>query len=81
MLPAVAAGRRQDRLVPLTAADEVAVLVRRKVIDMRDPAADALLSYRDPPSTERADRMAVLEARVAALEAAARVVLDGVVGS
>lgn len=42
-------------------ADEVAVLVRRKVIDSRDPAADALLDFRDPPSTPRADRMAVLE--------------------
>jgi hypothetical protein len=42
-------------------ADEVAVLIRRKAIDARSPAGDALLDYREPPSTERADRMAVLE--------------------
>lgn len=45
-------------------ADEVAVLVRRKVIDSRSPAADALLDYREPPSTERADRLAQLEAQL-----------------
>lgn len=39
-------------------ADEVAALVRRKVIDSRSPAADALLSFRDPPSTPRAERLA-----------------------
>lgn len=43
-------------------ADEVAALVRRRVIDSRSPAADALLDYRDPPTTPRADRLAVLEA-------------------
>lgn len=48
-------------------ADEVAVLVRRKIIDSRSPAADALLDYRNPPSTERADRMAKLEAERDAL--------------
>ena len=42
-------------------ADEVAVLVRRKVIDPRSPAGDALLDYRDPPSSPRADRLAELE--------------------
>lgn len=47
-------------------ADEVDVLVRRKEIDSRSPAADALLSFRDPPSTERSCRLAALEADVAA---------------
>lgn len=42
-------------------ADEVAALVRRRVIDSRSPAADALLDYRDPPSSPRADRLAELE--------------------
>lgn len=42
-------------------ADEVDVLVRRKVIDHRSPAADALLDFREPPSTERSCRLAELE--------------------
>jgi hypothetical protein len=42
-------------------ADEVAVLVRRGVLDSRSPAADALLDFRDPPSSPRADRLAELE--------------------
>lgn len=50
-------------------ADEVAVLVRRRVIDFRDPAADALLDFRDPPSTERADRMAAQAAEIERLQA------------
>jgi len=41
-------------------ADEVAVLVKRGVIDSRSPAADALLDYRNPPSSPRADRLAAL---------------------
>lgn len=41
-------------------ADEVSALVRRSVVDARDPVADALLDYRNPPSTERADRIAQL---------------------
>lgn len=41
-------------------ADEVAVLVRRKVIDSRSPAADALLDFREPPSTPRADRLTAM---------------------
>lgn len=45
-------------------ADEVAVLVRRKVLDSRSPAADALLDFREPPTTPRADRMAMLEQEV-----------------
>lgn len=44
-----------------TLADEVDVLVQRKVIDSRSPAADALLDFREPPSTERSDRLVVLE--------------------
>lgn len=45
-------------------ADEVAVLVRRQVIDARSPAGDALLDYRNPPSTPRADRLTTLQAKV-----------------
>jgi hypothetical protein len=48
-------------------ADEVAALVLRRVIDSRSPAADALLDYREPPSTPRADRIAALESRVLAI--------------
>ena len=46
-------------------ADEVAVLIRRKVIDARSPAGDALLDYREPPSSPRADRLAELEVKLA----------------
>lgn len=52
-------------------ADEVAVLVERKAIDSRSPAADALLDYRDPPRSVRADRIATLEGKLAAAEARA----------
>jgi hypothetical protein len=48
-------------------ADEVAVLVKRRIIDSRSPAADALLDFRDPPSTPRADRLAELDAQAAIL--------------
>lgn len=51
-----------DETAAMRLADEVAVLVRRKVIDARSPAGDALLDFRDPPSTPRADRIARLEA-------------------
>lgn len=52
-------------------ADEVDVLVRRKVIDSRDPAADALVDYRDGhPTSARSDRMVDLEREVAELTAA-----------
>ena len=34
------------------------------MISSRSAAADALLDYRDPPSTPRADRIADLEAKV-----------------
>jgi hypothetical protein len=61
----------RDRCADLL-ADEVAVLVRRDVIDSRSPAADALLDYRDPPSTERADRMAGLERELSRLRAKAQ---------
>lgn len=44
-------------------ADEVDVLVLRKVIDSRSPSADALLDYRNPPTSPRSDRMAALEKR------------------
>lgn len=50
-----------DRVGADRLADEVAVLVRRGTIDARSPAGDALLDYRDPPSTPRADRLASLE--------------------
>lgn len=45
-------------------ADEVQVLIRRRVIDARSPAADALLDFRNPPSTPRADRLVELELEV-----------------
>lgn len=65
-----------------TLADEVAVLIRHKVISMRSPVADALLDYRNPPATERADRMAALEAANATLttmrEAIRRLIADAV---
>lgn len=51
-----------DRRAANALADEVAVLVRRQVIDSRSPAADALLDYREPPSSPRADRLALLDA-------------------
>lgn len=43
-------------------ADEVAALVLRGVLDSRSPAADALLDYRTPPASPRADRLAVTDA-------------------
>lgn len=46
-------------------ADEVAALVRRGALDARSPAADALLDFRDPPSSPRADRLASLGGRAA----------------
>jgi hypothetical protein len=50
-------------------ADEVDVLVCRKVIDSRSPAADALLDYRNPPTSERSERLTVIEAERDALRA------------
>lgn len=52
--------RDADRL-----ADEVAVLVRDGRLDARSPAADALLDYREPPYSPRADRLWQLEGDVA----------------
>lgn len=46
-----------DHIGAARLADEVDVLVRRKVIDSRSPAADALCDYRDPPTSPRSDRM------------------------
>ncbi len=43
-------------------ADAVDVLVQRKVIDSRSPAADALLDYRNPPSTPRSTQLATAQA-------------------
>lgn len=60
--------RTFDQLGADRLADEVAVLVHRRVVDARSPVADALLDYRDPPSTPRAERMARLEADAARLE-------------
>lgn len=54
--------RGADRL-----ADEVAALIRLRVISERSPVADALLDYREPPSTPRADRLAEVEAERDAL--------------
>lgn len=42
-------------------ADEVAALIRLRQIDARSPAGDALLDYREPPQTERSERLAYLE--------------------
>lgn len=42
-------------------ADEVDLLVCRKVIDSRSPAADALLSYRDPPTSPRSEHLLEIE--------------------
>lgn len=50
-------------------ADEADVLVHRKVVDTRSPLADALLDYRNSPSTERSTRLAVLETEVERLRA------------
>ncbi len=47
-----------DRRCAEALADEEAVLVLRGVIDSRSPAADALLDYRNPPSSPRADSLA-----------------------
>jgi hypothetical protein len=55
-----------DRHCADALADEVAALVRHGVLDSRSPAADALLDYRNPPSSPRADRLAELEAALAA---------------
>ena len=56
-------------------ADEVDVLIRRRVIDWRSPAADALLDYRDPesPTSERSDRILSLEADISSARALADV--------
>lgn len=51
-----------DRLGADRLADEVASLVARGLLDSRSSAADALLDYREPPRTERSDRLANLEA-------------------
>lgn len=52
-------------------ADEVAVLIKSGRLDTRSPAGDALLDYRNPPMTTRAD--ALVNARVTAERLAARV--------
>lgn len=51
-------------------ADEVAALVRRGVVDSRSPVADALLDFREPPSTARADRLADRDADIERLKIA-----------
>lgn len=52
-------------------ANEVDRLVRRRIIDSRSPAADALVEYRNPPTDPRQPRLetALVEC-IAALEAA-----------
>lgn len=62
--------RLVDHLAAQHMADEIAVLVRRKVIDSRSPAADALLDYRNPPQSERSDRMVDLEQQLARMRGA-----------
>lgn len=66
--------RDADRL-----ADEVAVLIRRRMIDARSPVGDALQDFRSPPSTERADRLAMLESELSAFRRAA--LTDGAGGT
>lgn len=61
-----ALAERDARILVLTRdagrlADEVDVLIRTRVIDSRSPAADALLDFREPPSTPRSDRLAKLD--------------------
>lgn len=58
--------RTWDQIGADRLAEEVAVLVRRNVIDSRSPAADALLDYLDPRPimSPRADRLAELEEQV-----------------
>jgi hypothetical protein len=48
-------------------ADEVAVLIRRRLLDSRSPAGDALLDYRNPPTNPRVDRLARLDETIARL--------------
>lgn len=59
-----------DHLAAERMADEIAVLVQRKVISSRCPAADALLDYRNPPQSERSDRLVDLERQIDAERAA-----------
>ncbi len=59
-------------------ADEVSVLIERKVVDTRSPAADALLDYRDPPTSPRADRIVELEDTVKELQAWSENAQDGI---
>lgn len=54
--------RMFDQLGADRMADEIDALIKRRVIDSRSPAADALLDYRDPPRTPRSDRLGALEA-------------------
>lgn len=50
-----------DRIGADRLADEVDLLVRRKMLNERSPAADALLDYRSPPMSPRSDRLLVME--------------------
>jgi hypothetical protein len=59
--------RGADRL-----ADEVAILVQRKVIGSRCPAADALLDFRDPPQSERSNELESLRRALADAHRAGR---------
>lgn len=45
-------------------ADEAAALVALRQLDSRSALADALLNYRDPPMTDRSDRIAELETKL-----------------
>lgn len=56
-----------DKIAADRLADEVAALVTNRHLDSRSAAADALLNYREPPRTERSDRIATLEAERARL--------------
>ncbi len=58
-------------------ADEVDALVRRRVIDSRSPAADALLDYRNPPMSPRSDRLVAMDEAVAKEREACAKIVDG----
>lgn len=50
-----------DKVAADRLADEVAALVVNRHLDSRSAAADALLDYREPPRSERSDRIVALE--------------------
>lgn len=57
-------------------ADEVAVLIDKKLLDSRSPAAGALLDYRNPLRSPRSDRLRTLEADLDTTTNAYRAILS-----